>query len=176
MSTLKTVDSPANQIGTIENSRSQPQEQHMRNTVGAGKCPFCDLNLVINKVIWEGRFWRAWFNPFPYTYHAAHLVVAAKDHWVHLWDIPEPARLEWFDVNIDLIRRYNLPGGGIVMRFTNEDAIIVKGSGTNQYNAGTLSHIHSHVQVPDCKGPAIAVFFKDESLSAYLANLNNPKK
>jgi hypothetical protein len=46
------------------------------------------------------------------------------------------------------------------------------------YNGGTVSHIHSQVQVPDRTGPCFATFFKDPSLDDLIKKIkaNQPKK
>ena len=148
-----------NDLGNIGNSRTAEQLVHMRETIGQGVCPFCDLDKKMNEVIREGKHWRAWFNPFPYPFHRAHLVLASVEHWTSLQEVPPEAWAEWGVLNAELVRTFNLAGGGMVMRF-----------GDNSYNGGTLSHVHSHIQVPDKTGFAIAVFYKDERLSQLLGS------
>ncbi len=148
-------------LGNISNSRSAAQATHMQATVGQGKCPFCDENGFdpkINTVIWSGKHWRAWFNPFPYTGTVSHVIIASLEHLTNIKDLSAEAWTEWGNLNQHLILEYNLPGGGIVMRF-----------GDNKLNGGTIHHIHSHIQVPSTEGFSIAVFFKDEPLKAFLA-------
>lgn len=134
-------------LGTIKNSRTVRQRRHMEETVGQGICPFCDLNRVLNEVLRENQYWRIWKNPFKYKGHRDHLVIATRAHWENVEDLPQEVVLAWWDMNIWAIREFSLPGGGFVMRF-----------GDPLYNASTLRHIHSHVQVPSRRGMAIAVF------------------
>lgn len=151
-----------NELGNIKNSRSTEQAARMQDTVGQGKCPFCDGNGFdpkINVVIWSGKHWRAWFNPFPYTGTASHLIIATHDHITDIVDLSAEAWAEWGTLNQYLISHNQLPGGGIVMRF-----------GDNKLNAGTLSHIHSHIQVPSMDGFCVGIFFKDPPLEAFLAD------
>jgi diadenosine tetraphosphate (Ap4A) HIT family hydrolase len=154
--------SKPNDLGNIDNSRDDAQRQHMENTVGKGLCPFCDGNgfdANKNKVVRSGSYWRAWFNPFPYTGSKTHIVIATHHHVTDLTELSRDAWAEWGDFNRQFIEDYNLPGGGIVMRF-----------GDNKLNGGTLHHVHSHIQVPDESWFSIAVFYKDPALTAFLAD------
>ena len=154
-------------LGNIENSRTTSQVARMQTTAAKGKCPLCNGNNFRkhNKVIWRGKYWRAWFNPFPYSGHSSHIVLATIAHITNFAELSPQAGLEWFMANQFLIKKYNLPGGGIVMRF-----------GDNEYNAGTLFHCHSHIQVPDLTTFAIAVFYKDRDLGRFFANIAKRNK
>lgn len=138
-------------LGTIANARSEEQRTHMQQTVERGICPFCDLNTTLNKVIIQTPHWRAWPNPFPYSRHAHHFVLAPREHITSisaLLKIPEAIQeRDW--ICDELIRQFNLEGGAVVMRFGNP-----------KRNAGTLTHLHVHVQAPDGTGPAFSVFSK----------------
>lgn len=156
-----------NNLGNIGNARTAEQQAHMEKTVGQGKCPFCvgdGFDSSLNKIVIEGTYWRAWVNPFSYPHHSIHITVATRGHTEKIQDITPDAWREWGQINQYLIAKYDPPGGGIVMRF-----------GDNRYNGGTLNHVHSHIQVPDQKGMAIAVFFKDAALTRFLIE-QNPKR
>lgn len=161
-------------MGNIGNARTPKQIAHMKATVGKGKCPFCKksktcsfgaFNPKLNKVILKGKYWQAWFNPFPYKGSSHHIVIASIKHWTSIQNILPEAWAEWGKMNQYLIKHYKLPGGGIVMRF-----------GKNKFNGGTLRHAHSHIQVPSRKGISVAVFYKprgfDTSFKKFLAQQN----
>lgn len=137
-----------NLLGTILNSRTPEQLAHMRNTVGSGVCPFCDLNKALNKVTWTGAFWRRWHNPFPYPNHRKHIIIASLLHW-NIDEIPGAAILEMWDIVSATRREENIAGCGLVFRIGDPD-----------FNAGTLTHPHWHIQMPEPGKLAIAVFGK----------------
>ncbi len=147
-------------LGTIDNSRTPEQRASMEATVGQGTCPFCELNRNINKPMWEEDYtcWWVWENPFPYSGHSRHFVIALKRHETDYLGLTHEEGLEKFLIEQRLIGEFDLPGGGLVTRFGNPE-----------HNAGTITHIHAHVQVPDKQGFAIAVFFKDDRLATFLA-------
>jgi diadenosine tetraphosphate (Ap4A) HIT family hydrolase len=111
-------------LGTIENSRTDNQRQYMDQTIGQGKCPFCSehFDRTLNKVIYEGAHWRAFYNPYPYSGTATHIVLATLEH---ISDISQLSRAHWDEwgyINQLMIAKGGpesscLPGGGIVMRF-----------------------------------------------------------
>ncbi len=139
-------------LGNIQNARTREQIDHLQRTVGMGKCPFCPDNGFdpeVNKVIIAGEYWQGWQNPFPYPHNQHHFVFATLEHIENVADLTPAMWEEWGRLNQELIERFSIPGGGITMRF-----------GLNQYNAGTLSHCHSHIQVPDLTGPSFQVFAK----------------
>lgn len=137
-------------LGAVRNARTDEQREHMHNTVGRGVCPFCVLDPKLNHLIRESRYWRMWPNPFPYKHHAHHFVLATKSHLIHPQALPREAWMELGDHLLWAIGEYDLPGGGFVMRF-----------GDLAYNAGTLQHLHAHIQVPDLTGRAAATFAKE---------------
>lgn len=152
--------SQPNSLGSIHNSRTSAQQRHMEETIGKGKCPFCPpLDPEKNKVIRLGGWWQIWQNPFPYTGHQKHFVLTTIAHITDISQLTPNAWAEWGQFNQWAIKTFGLPGGGLVMRF-----------GDNAFNGGTLTHIHSHIQVPDQKGFSIAVFFKDKRLTEFLTH------
>lgn len=143
-------------LGNIGNTRSPEQERAYQESIGTGTCPFCNYPPEIReRMIYEGQYWNAWHNPFPYGSHQTHIILAPIAHWTSMGDITVAAWFEWATINQKLIKELKLPGGGLVMRF-----------GDNAYNGGSLTHVHSHIQVPDQTGYAIATFFADEKLKA----------
>ncbi len=150
-------------LGEINRTRTPEQRAAYEKSIGQGKCPFCgELPPEIrSRMIFEGEYWRAWYNPFPYGGHAAHIILAPIEHWTQPGELPSAARLEWFDLNVRLIEKLELPGGGSVMRW-----------GSQEYKGGSISHLHSHMQVPDKSTFAIAVFFADPALLNFFDEVN----
>lgn len=149
-------------MGDVDRTRSAEQRAAYEKTVGQGICPFCgetkDLPEQIRpRMIFEGTFWRAWYNPHPYPNHSAHIVLAPYEHWTQPKDITPEAAREYMDLNVRLIETLNLAGGGMVMRF-----------GSHEYKGGSITHLHSHIQVPDLIGFSMAVFHENDALRAFI--------
>jgi diadenosine tetraphosphate (Ap4A) HIT family hydrolase len=148
--------------GDLDRTRTTEQRAAYEKTVGQGHCPFCgerkDLPEEIQeRMIFEGNHWRAWYNPFPYPNHVAHIILAPIHHLTQPSDVTPEAASEWMALNAHLIETLNLPGGGLVMRF-----------GNHEYKGGSITHLHSHIQVPDQLGYSIAVFYLDKELESFL--------
>ena len=136
-------------LGMVTNARTAEQRGHMTATLGKGECPFCKVDEKINKIIKEGVYWRMWHNPFPYPHHRQHIVIASIKHINQLSKIPPQIGWELIEFLAWAEKEFGIPGGAFVMRF-----------GSLEYNAGTLTHLHAHIQVPDLTGPAMVVLKK----------------
>lgn len=153
-------------LGEIRNVRTRAQREHMQNTVEQGVCPFCKIDRSVNRVIRQRQSnrWRVWENPFKYKNHAHHIMIVPVRHVTHPQDL---TKREWQDLQRLIAwaqKRYNIPGAGLVVRF-----------GDVRYHAGTIEHLHVHIQVPNRRGQAIAVFYKDKKLAAFLAKANKER-
>lgn len=153
--------------GDISRTRTQAQEAAYQQTIGKNVCPFCGPTEhmpreIRKRMLLTGKWWRAWDNPFPYPGHERHIILAPIEHWTEPSDLPAGAIQEWMEFNTRLIREFKLPGGGLVMRF-----------GSNEYKGGSITHLHSHIQVPNRQGFAIATFYADDALQAFF-KANNP--
>lgn len=136
-------------LGAIEHSRTPAQVEHMRNTVGKGICPFCEINSELNKLVWEGTYWNMWYNPFPYMRRQLHLILATKLHVISLKEADKGTWVELAEAIMWAESKFDIAGGAFVMRF-----------GDLARNVGTLRHLHAHIDVPDCSGPAFTIFHK----------------
>ncbi len=132
----------------------------MEQTVGRGMCPFCPPDPEKNKEILRGAHWVGWPNPFPYQNHQHHFVLATRQHIDYLADLTADMWVELLQHIKQLERVYDLDGGSIVMRF-----------GSEPYNAGTIRHLHVHLQVPNEQGPAFAVFGKIKPTGDVIAQI-----
>lgn len=142
-------------IGRISTNRSPAFRDYLRSAAERGTCPLCEADKT-ERFICVGQYWRAWYSRFPYSGHQVHIILATIEHW-GIEDLTPEAWAEWSRMNTELIKNLELPGGGIFMRF-----------GDLAYNAGTLYHHHSHIQVPDRDLFAINVLHKDENLANFL--------
>ena len=155
------------QLGFPQHSRSAEQDKLMK-PFEQGVCGFDTehLNREVNRVIDEENWhwWRAWRSPVPYRFHMYNLIVAAVHHWTKLSEITPEAWEELGRLMTHLEERFQLPGGFIGIRF-----------GSNDYNAGTIAHLHWQVQVPDRSGPGMVVLHKDPILFTLLEMLDGTK-
>ena len=142
-----------NPLGTIENTRTPEQRSHMEETIGKGKCPFCDLDKKLNIPLRHTIHWNIWKNPFPYPNHKEHIVIAPGRHVTDINFLSNEEWIELLQLICWAINKYDLKGGGVVMRF-----------GEPKYNAGTLNHLHVQIQAPDGEHTSIAVFGKGPAL------------
>ena len=136
-------DIMAKDLGTVRNSRSTAQREHMENTVGKGVCPFCQIDPELNHIIMAGKFWNVWHNPFPYRYRRNHMILALKEHIVDVREMTSEMWAELGDLVKQVTRELGIEAGAVVMRF-----------GDSQFTGSTLQHLHVHIDEPDGAGPA----------------------
>jgi len=144
-------------LGTIGRARTPEQFKAMQETVGKGKCPFCDYETLRKTAIKEGEFWIMKSNDFPYKHHRSHLVIVYKRHSKDndIMAVPPEAWAELGKIFKWAVKKFRMKGGGLVMRF-----------GDPEHNASTIRHLHAHIQEPDLTGPAKATFAKSEEKKA----------
>ena len=105
-----------------------------------------------------------WLNPYPQKFHSHHVMIVPRRHIAggNVSDLTPEEWLQILDALKWAIEFYQIPGGGFVGRF-----------GDPEYNAGTISHLHFQIQVPDRTGNVKATFFKDRSPVAEATRINN---
>lgn len=148
----------SHQHGDLDRTRTALQRAAYEQTIGKGVCPFCGTlpDEILEGMIYEGVHWRVWHNPFPYSGHSSHIMIVPREHWTQPDEQTPEAVLEWYTLVNRTIAHFNLPGGGLVLRF-----------GSHEYKGGSITHLHWHIQVPDRETYAIAVFFADEPLKQF---------
>ncbi|MFH1089436.1 MAG: hypothetical protein V1716_03365 [Candidatus Uhrbacteria bacterium] len=164
---------PDSNGNTVANARSAAQAEEMRGAAEEGRCLFCQLDHKKNQPLNkqgefdpEGRDWPllwVWLNPYPQKHHSHHIMIVPRRH-IADGNISDLTPDEWLQI-LDAIKWaidfYQIPGGGFVGRF-----------GDPEYNAGTISHLHFQIQVPDRTGNVKATFCKDRSPVPEAARLN----
>lgn len=50
-------------------------------------CPFCWKNLDYSTMIWEWKYWRIFYNKFPYTGNSMHIMALPKEHKKFFYEI-----------------------------------------------------------------------------------------
>ncbi len=133
----------AHQVLTLTRARKYKQYLAMIEAYKKGDCVFCDPLGEKNVVLHAADGWRIWENPYPEPNTSLHLVLAPARHI----DTDRLPGVEEFIAVGKLfawaVERYSnrLIGGGVLMRF-----------GSPEFNAGTISHLHAHIMVPDLNG------------------------
>lgn len=134
-----------NQHVDIENARYDDQRDVMAEIIQAGHCPFCRENLQKyhkQPIIKEGKHWLITTNQWPYKHTRNHFLLIAQEHLTQLSELPADAGKELIELSQWLEKEYQVPGGGIAMRFGDTD-----------YSAGSVAHLHVQFVVPERNDP-----------------------
>lgn len=128
-----------------DNARVDEQKNVMAEILTAGHCPFCEENLRKYHqlpIIKEGDFWVITPNQWPYEHTQYHWLAIHRSHVETLQELTPEAGAELVVLLGEMERDYNLVGGGVGLRFGDSD-----------YNAGTVSHLHAQLIIPDIDAP-----------------------
>ena len=132
----------------LGNAREERQKEIMQELQSEGKCPFCMENLFLfhtEPVLNAGPFWIVTRNMFPYKHTLHHFLLIARHHLESVNDFPDQMVLEAHQHRKWLIGEFQLTGGAFCQRF-----------GDTNLSAGTLTHPHEHLIVPDLHSPGYA--------------------
>ena len=129
----------------LDNARVEEQRRIMEQILAAGHCPFCRENLELynkTQILKEGKHWIIVPNQWPYENTSLHLMFVLKTHVEELALLDPQAGAELIELSQWAQQEYQIPGGGIAMRF-----------GDTEYSAGTITHIHAHLIQPNIDAP-----------------------
>ncbi len=142
----------AEQLFCLEGCGSYKQYHTMRTGFEAGKCVFCELNPVLNKIILEDEFTACWaVHPdFLRKELAHHFIIIPKREVRFPTELTEAEVVSMHSIQIILFSTYDLQGGIIATRF-----------GDMRLNAGTVPHLHVNIMVPNGTGEVRIPVFKD---------------
>ena len=127
----------------LDNARVDEQRQVMEQIIAEGKCPFCLENLQRHHpqpIIKQGKYWFLTDNRWPYENTKHHVLAISTKHVERLAELDPEAGAELFQLLGELAEKYQVPGGGIAIRFGDTD-----------YSAGSVNHLHAHFIEPDIK-------------------------
>lgn len=139
------MNSSKNQHINLDNARGDEQKQVMQDIMAADHCPFCHENLTKyhkQPILKEGTYWLVTTNQWPYPYTKLHLLFIYKEHVTHLPGMNPDAGRELIELAQWAQAEYDVPGGGLAMRFGDTD-----------HSAGTVAHLHAQFLVPDLDHP-----------------------
>jgi ATP adenylyltransferase len=129
------------QFVDLDNARLEEQKKVMEKIIAEGHCPFCRENLMqYHKapILKEGKYWMVTPNQWPYENIKYQFLLIYTKHAEKLSDLDPAAGSELLEFFAWLEKEYQVPGGGVCMRF-----------GDSNYSAGTVLHIHAQFIVPD---------------------------
>lgn len=129
----------------IDNARMDEQRQVMNAIISNHECPFCPANLRKyhpKPILKESQHWIITENAWPYEHTKIHLLAILKSHAETLQELPAGAGEELFQLLSWVEKEYQVPGGGVAMRF-----------GDTRYSAGTVLHLHAQFIQPDIQKP-----------------------
>ncbi len=136
----------------------------MRRRFQSGSCPFCEVDRLFNKILFENEGWMLWEVPFNNKKGVAlHLLLVPKQHIRFPWEL---GRQDWLDEQrawewLHRELKDQLPGGIVASRF-----------GSMELNAGTVPHFHHNIMVPDCQAELrIPVWKNEEYIEANRARM-----
>ncbi len=135
----------AKQFVDLDNARQEDQTRVMEEILAADHCPFCEENLRKyhkKPILRETSHWILTENQWPYDYTDHHFLIIYRDHVEHLQQLDPQAGEELFELIAWVEKEYDLPGGGVAMRF-----------GDTRYSAGSVAHLHVQLLVPDIDDP-----------------------
>ncbi len=125
----------------IDNARYDDQIQVMERIESADHCPFCEENLKKyhrQPILKKTKYWLVTTNQWPYEHTRWHFLIIYRQHIVKLSQLEPKAGEELFNLISWLEKEYQIPGGGLAMRF-----------GDTNYSAGSVTHLHAQLVMPD---------------------------
>ena len=134
------MKSTTTQLVDLDNARLDEQREVMQDIIAADHCPFCRENLAKyhkTPILREGQYWLVTTNQWPYAHTQLHLLFILKEHATELTELDPAAGAELIEHAQWAAREYDIPGGGLVMRF-----------GDTAHSAGTVAHLHAQLVVP----------------------------
>lgn len=129
----------------LDNAREEEQAQVMESIIEADHCPFCEENLRKyhrEPILRETSHWLLTENQWPYEHTQHHFLIIYRQHAESMAELDPVAGEELFELVAWLEQEYDLPGGGLAMRF-----------GDTRYSAGSVAHLHVQLLVPDIEDP-----------------------
>ncbi|MEK7194614.1 MAG: HIT family protein [Patescibacteria group bacterium] len=136
-------------LASIARSRTYKQYCLMVDNALRGKCPFCEIDPKMNKVIAENEYWLAWPSPAPEKNTKHHFLIVSKRHITDTEELQPAEQMSLFRIMRELRQEHGYQSRGILIR-----------DGDARLSAGTIEHLHIHVMVPDGTGRVESPFYK----------------
>lgn len=124
-------------------TRRDDQRAVMEEIEKQGHCPFCREHLEkYHKapIIKEGKYWVLTDNQWPYEKVKNQLLAVYRTHIEHIREMDPDAGRELIELFAEEVKKRNIPGGGVAMRF---------GSSPHGNYGSSVLHVHAHLIEPD---------------------------
>lgn len=86
-------------------TREEYHAQIWNGVLWKDKCPFCDLEINRNRIIWEGKYWYIIHNKYPYSGNEKHLMAVPYRHVAFTHELEDEEFRELKKVH-DFIKQY----------------------------------------------------------------------
>lgn len=136
-------------LACIARSRTYTQYCLMVENALAKRCPFCEIDESVNKLLINANQWRAWQSPAPEKHTKHHFIIVPWLHKTSTAELGHSDRFWLFETMNQLREMHGYTGYGILIR-----------DGDARLSAGTIEHLHVHVMVPDGTGRVESPFYK----------------
>lgn len=136
----------------LEGCRSYAQYHQMRRRFELGQCTFCDIDPVLNQILFEDEQVYAWHVPkkFMRDELAFHWLIVPKRHLRFEAELTSAECLSIQAAKLYMARQFEYEGGLTHVR-----------EGDMRLNAGTVPHLHYNTFVPNGTAEVRIPVFKD---------------
>lgn len=146
-------------LGVLGNARTYFQYKSMYDNFAANICPFCHLEKLKYPPVHHIGNWALKKNDMPYINSEHHLVIVyAGGHLTDWKKLTREEKADYWDMVDWAEEHFKIDGCGIATR-----------RGNPARHAGSISHIHSHIQVVELASDGLPV----GELVAYFAKSRN---
>lgn len=128
-------------VGRTTGARDDLVRRIMQRAVSNRECPFCPDNIeeTNGEVLIRdlgAKHWSVWPSLSPYKGTSFHIMLASREHVLHIDELPDEAQLELFRIIKELRRRFEFVSYSLVSRL-----------GDPACNSATVYHLHVHIVV-----------------------------
>lgn len=121
-----------------DNARRDDIKEALTKIIDSKECPFCSKDYLEKEhkkpILWEGDFWLATENRWPYEGAKEHLLFIHKAHISHMSELTPEAWQELQTVAVKIASDRKINGGTLIMRF-----------GDSRYTGATVTHLHAQL-------------------------------
>ncbi len=134
----------------INNTRGEEMRKKWERIIKDSVDPFDPVHVekyIGGEILQQGDHWYVFKNDHPYADVKHQLVIVTNEFYVTDEDLPSEVWLELQTVKRILCAKYNITGGGLIMRF-----------GDTSFSGGSVTHLHAQLIVPE-ENTKVAAWF-----------------
>lgn len=80
-------------------TRKEYDDLTREKILGRDECPFCDLEMNSEHIVWRGKYWYILRNLFPYSGTEKHVMVVPYEHKLFSRELSPEETLELMDIH-----------------------------------------------------------------------------